>query len=97
MTKKYYCKISGKEIPQPRVEALTMLEVPQEDWTCIEFAPQARKKGVYVDLDASFIIADNVDFVPLEEKNEDEEDETPEGPTVLDKISGEVKNDKRDE
>jgi hypothetical protein len=96
MTKKYYCKISGKEIPKPRVEALTMLEIPQEDWTCIEFAPQARKKGVYVDLDASFIIADNVNFIPLEEVKE-EEDEIQDGLTVLDKISGKNRDDRRDE
>jgi hypothetical protein len=96
MTKKYYCKISGKEIPKPRVEALTMLEIPQEDWTCIEFAPQVRKKGVYVDLDASFIIADNVNFIPLEEVKE-EEDEIQDGLTVLDKISGKNKDDRRDE
>lgn len=96
MTKKHFCKISGKEIPLARVEALQMLEVPEEEWTCIEFAPQSRKKGVYVDLDSSFIIADNVEFSPLEEKNEDEEDEI-EGPTVLDKIAGEVHSDRRDE
>jgi hypothetical protein len=73
-----------------------MLEIPQEDWTCIEFAPQARKKGVYVDLDASFIIADNVNFIPLEEVKE-EEDEIQDGLTVLDKISGKNRDDRRDE
>jgi len=97
MTKKHFCRISGKEIPQARVQALLTLEVPEEEWTCIEFAPQARKKGVYVDLDSSFIIADSVEFAPLEEKNEEDEEEIQEGPTVLDKISGEVSSDKRDE
>jgi hypothetical protein len=95
--KQHYCKISGNAIPLARVEALQVLGIPEEDWTCIEFAPQSRKKGVYVDLDSSFIIADTVEFVTLEQKDDDDEEEEMSGVTVLDKISGEDKSSIKDD
>lgn len=95
--KQHYCKISGNAIPLVRVEALQVLGIPEQDWTCIEFAPQSRKKGIHMDLDSSFIIADAVEFVSLEQKEGDEEEEETLGVTVLDKISGEDKRSIKDD
>lgn len=44
----YKCVVSGKDIPSERVEALIMLGVPEERWTCVEHAFAAPRKGIYL-------------------------------------------------
>jgi hypothetical protein len=44
----YKCVVSGKEIPQERVEALIMLNIPQSRWTCVEHALPIPRKGIYL-------------------------------------------------
>lgn len=41
------CVITGKEIPQERIEALMILGVPESRWTCIEAASNQKVKGVW--------------------------------------------------
>jgi hypothetical protein len=50
MSKKkiYKCVVSGKNIPAERVEALIMLGIPEERWTCVEHAFAAPRKGIYL-------------------------------------------------
>ena len=48
MHKKYYCAVSGKEIPEERVEALRILEVPENDWTLKEYSTCRKKKGMWM-------------------------------------------------
>lgn len=47
MSKKYYCSVSNNLIPEQRVEALKVLGVPEDQWTCVEFSNTSRKKGIY--------------------------------------------------
>jgi hypothetical protein len=42
------CAISGKTIPEERVEALKMLGVPEDQWTCVEHSMAKPKRGVYL-------------------------------------------------
>lgn len=44
----YKCIVSGKIIPEERVEALQMLGIPESRWTCVEHALNATRKGVYL-------------------------------------------------
>lgn len=44
----YKCIVSGKEIPKERVEALRMLGVPQEQWTCVENSFTKPKQGIFM-------------------------------------------------
>lgn len=44
----YKCVVSGKVIPQERVEALQSLGVPESRWTCVENALPAPRKGIYL-------------------------------------------------
>lgn len=46
--KKHYCYISGKEIPKERVEALKMLKIPEERWTCVEHSIDKPRQGLYL-------------------------------------------------
>lgn len=46
-TKKYYCYVSGNEIPEERVEALKFLNIPENLWTCVEFSLTKKVKGVF--------------------------------------------------
>lgn len=46
--KKYYCSISGKEIPKERVEALQALGIPEDRWTCVEHSTTKRRQGLYL-------------------------------------------------
>ena len=49
MPKKIYkCVVSGKTIPAERVEALQMLGIPQNKWTCVEHSLTKPKQGVYL-------------------------------------------------
>jgi len=48
MSKKYYCKVSGKPIPADRVRALRILEVPENEWTLKEHASVRPKRGIYM-------------------------------------------------
>jgi len=49
MTNKIYkCIVSGKVIPQERVEALASLGVPESRWTCVEHALPVPRKGIYL-------------------------------------------------
>ena len=63
MNKKFYCVASGNEIPQQRVEALKILDIPETQWTCVEFSNTTRKKGVYFGNHGSgqLVIASSVD------------------------------------
>jgi hypothetical protein len=45
---KYFCAISGNEIPEARVEALKMLGTPQTQWTCVEHSTTKPKKGIFM-------------------------------------------------
>ena len=36
MNNKYICCVTGREIPQERVEALEFLGIPQDQWTVAE-------------------------------------------------------------
>lgn len=47
MKPKPVCYISGKEIPEERVEALKMLGVPEHLWTCVEYSITKPKKAIY--------------------------------------------------
>lgn len=42
------CVICGKPIPANRIKALEILGVPREQWTTIDCAPNAKKKGIYL-------------------------------------------------
>lgn len=44
----FKCVISGKIIPDERVEALKMLGIPQTKWTCVEHSTAKPKKGLYL-------------------------------------------------
>lgn len=44
----YKCVVSGKIIPEERVEALEMLGLPQSRWTCVEHALDIPRKGIYL-------------------------------------------------
>jgi hypothetical protein len=44
----YKCAVSGKEIPTERVEALEMLGVPEERWTCVEHSITKPKQGIFM-------------------------------------------------
>lgn len=49
MSKKIYkCIVSGKEIPQERVDALKMLGVPENQWTCVENSFTKPKQGIFM-------------------------------------------------
>jgi hypothetical protein len=49
MSKKIYkCVVSGKPIPKERVEALKMLGLPENRWTCVEHALAMPRKGIYM-------------------------------------------------
>jgi RNA polymerase-binding transcription factor DksA len=49
MSKKIYnCTVSGKEIPEERVEALKMLGVPEDRWTCVENSFAKPKQGIFM-------------------------------------------------
>ena len=47
MNKTYSCSVSGKPIPETRVEALQSLGIPTEQWTCIEHSNTKRLQGIY--------------------------------------------------
>jgi hypothetical protein len=44
----FKCVISGKIIPDERVEALKMLGIPENRWTCVEHSTVKPKKGLYL-------------------------------------------------
>jgi len=44
----FKCVISGKIIPEERVEALKMLGIPESRWTCVEHSTVKPKKGLYL-------------------------------------------------
>jgi hypothetical protein len=46
--KKYYCQVSGKEISAERIEALIMLGVPEQQWTCVEHSMTKPKQGIFM-------------------------------------------------
>jgi hypothetical protein len=46
--KQYKCVVSGKIIPEARVEALQMLGLPEDRWTCVEHALAMPRKGIYM-------------------------------------------------
>ena len=46
--KQYKCVVSGKVIPEARVEALQMLGLPENRWTCVEHALAMPRKGIYM-------------------------------------------------
>lgn len=46
--KQYKCVVSGKLIPEARVEALQMLGLPEERWTCVEHALAMPRQGIYM-------------------------------------------------
>lgn len=48
MKKTYYCKVSGQPIPDERVAALRILEVPESNWTLKEYSNVSYKRGVYL-------------------------------------------------
>ena len=48
MKKKYYCTVSKQEIPPERVEALRILEVPEDEWTLKEYSQCRKKKGIWM-------------------------------------------------
>lgn len=45
---KHYCIVSGKEIPEARVEALKMLGTPESQWTCVEHSMARPKQGIFM-------------------------------------------------
>ena len=48
MKTKYYCTVSKQEIPPERVEALRILEVPEDEWTLKEYSQCRKKKGIWM-------------------------------------------------
>lgn len=44
----YKCIVSGKEIPAERVEALKMLGIPEDKWTCVENSLTRPKQGIFM-------------------------------------------------
>jgi hypothetical protein len=44
----YKCVVSGKPIPEERVEALKMLGIPEARWTCVEHSLTKPRQGVYL-------------------------------------------------
>lgn len=49
MSKKIYkCVVSGKNIPEERIEALLSLGIPESRWTCVEHALDVPRKGIYL-------------------------------------------------
>jgi hypothetical protein len=44
----YKCIVSGKEIPKERVEALKMLGIPENQWTCVENSMTRPKQGIFM-------------------------------------------------
>lgn len=46
--KQHICVVSGKIIPAERVEALQMLGLPENRWTCVEHALDMPRKGIYL-------------------------------------------------
>lgn len=58
---KYYCFVSGKEIPFERVEFLKESGLAEHMWTCVEHSMTRPKKGVYHGPDnEEFMIVDKV-------------------------------------
>jgi hypothetical protein len=47
-SKQYLCAVSGKPIPQMRVEYLQESGIPEENWTLVQHSTVTRKKGIYV-------------------------------------------------
>ena len=49
MAKKIYkCVVSGKPIPQARVDALISLGIPEHLWTCVEHSLSKPKQGLFL-------------------------------------------------
>ncbi len=48
MSEKYYCTVSGELIPDERVEALRILEVPESEWTLKEHSGVRRKQAIWL-------------------------------------------------
>jgi hypothetical protein len=46
--KTYFCTVSNKPIPQERVEALTMLGIPEHRWTCVEHSLDKPRQGIFM-------------------------------------------------
>jgi len=44
---KYFCVITGQEIPQERVDALVMLGIPVNRWTIVTASQERRNKAVW--------------------------------------------------
>jgi len=44
----YKCIVSGKIIPQERVDALESLGIPESRYTCVEHALDVPRKGIYL-------------------------------------------------
>jgi hypothetical protein len=72
MTKNYTCSASGKPIPESRVEALRILGIPEEQWTCVEHGGTQRKRGIYFGNHGSgqLVIANYVDNETLVKEEE---------------------------
>jgi hypothetical protein len=45
---KYICVVSGKIIPPERVEALEMLGIPENRWTCVEHSLEKVRQGIFM-------------------------------------------------
>jgi hypothetical protein len=46
--KTHKCTVSGKTIPAERVEALKMLGVPEQLWTCVEHSLAKPRQGLFL-------------------------------------------------
>ena len=48
MKKKYHCAVSGEVIPDDRVAALRMLEIPEKEWTLKEHSGVKKKQAIWM-------------------------------------------------
>jgi hypothetical protein len=44
----HICVVSGKVIPPERVEALEMLGIPENRWTCVEHSLEKVRQGIFM-------------------------------------------------
>lgn len=80
--KKYYCFISGKEIPEARVEFLKSTSLPEREWTTVENSLARKKKGMFAGLTgiSDFLIVDKIyddsveNIMPSSDKEEELEE-----------------------
>lgn len=101
--KKYYCHITGEEIPELRAQALLEMGVPEDRMTCIKVAEKTikKRKGLYTGLPgvSELLVVDKIynDSVHQMFHRADSDDEMEEKTAETEKVSAYVKISKEND